>query len=371
MFSYFHFSERRKPTVAYLLFYFFMSLGFLTKGLPAILFAGFTMVAWHIYQRDTKKLFTWPHLSGVLLGLTMVVIYFIPFISKGDFQTLLNTLWGQSIERAQATTFSKRILSFFAFPLLLLKDIMPAALLLLVIKFSSLKKIIRQNSFILFCSIVFAVNIWVYWISPESRSRYHYMFHPLLIFILVFGYVHADSYNRSTKILNSILLGLSWLLLIVLAAGIIVVPMVLKTTGIQWVIPVTLPVAVLIFWWGRRVKWSPLFLLVILMLLVRLPYGWITHMERSQNSQASKDRLSGIEMAKIVQGSPVYLLDSTRISTTISYYLQRDLNRIVPYSDNVEAESFYILPDSVLQKNMMVQWQFTYHGNPFSLVKAQ
>lgn len=370
-FSYYYFTVQKKQAFAFGMFYLFMALGFLTKGLPAVLFAAFTIVFWHWFKGSFANLFSRDHILGLIPGLVILMVYFIPFVAKGDFQTLLSTLWGQSIERAEAPSFSGRVVSFFTFPLKLLKDVVPAAFLLLTFRFSSFKEFLRKHDFFAFCFLVFAANIWVYWISPDSQSRYHYMFHPLIILPLVYQYLRFEGKTSFKTFIHKLFIVLSWFFLLVLAAGIIAVPLALPTKGISWIVPVVFPVAVAAIWLQKRYSWSPLFLVIILLLLLRLPYGLITHLERSQNSQASKDKGVAIEMARIIGTSPVYLWDKTRISTTISYYLQRDLERTVPYSNTLNSGSFYILADSVLQTGMAIRTKFTYQRNHFSLVEVR
>ena len=348
-----------------------MALGFLTKGLPAFLFAGLTVVIWNWYKGSLANLFSRNHILGLIPGLVILMLYFIPFITKGDFQTLLSTLWGQSIERAEAPSFSERVVSFITFPLKLWKDVVPAAFLLLTFRLSSFKEFLRKHDFFAFCFLAFAANIWVYWISPDSQSRYHYMFHPLIILPLVYQYIRFEDKGSFKTFIHKFFILLSWFFLLVLAAGMIAVPLALPTKGISWIIPLVFPVAVAAIWLQKRYSWTPLFLVIILLLLLRLPYGLITHMERSQNSQASKDKAVAIEMARVIGHSPVYLWDKTRISTTISYYLQRNLERTVPYSSTLSSGSFYILADSVLQTEMAIRTKFTYQGNPFSLVEVK
>jgi hypothetical protein len=108
-----------------------------------------------------------------------------------------------------------------------------------------------------------------------------------------------------------------------------------------------------------------------MLILLRGPYGYITGMERAQHSQASKDKAVAIEMAKLAGDQRIYLADSTRISYTISYYLQRDLGKIVPFTFERNPGDFIILPDSLLLDRYDVKKQFLYQGQPFSLVKVK
>jgi hypothetical protein len=107
------------------------------------------------------------------------------------------------------------------------------------------------------------------------------------------------------------------------------------------------------------------------MLVLRLAYGYITGEERRQHSNASKDKKAGIEMAAIIKKENIYLLDSTRISTTISYYLERDLGRIAPYTFQPKQGDHVILADSVITPAMQVEKQFLYQDHPFSMVKMK
>jgi hypothetical protein len=162
-----------------------------------------------------------------------------------------------------------------------------------------------------------------------------------------------------------------WVITVLLAAALFLLPFFLKTEGVWWTLPVGLCIALLFLVVSKKAGWSPVYLTVLMLILLRGPYGYITGMERAQHSQASKDKAVAIEMAKMAGDQRIFLADSTRISYTISYYLQRDLGKIVPFTFNKKKGDLVIMPDSLLTGNLEVKKTFLYQDTPFSLVKVK
>ncbi len=369
-FGFFHFLQTKHRLIAYGVFYFFLALAFLTKGLPAILFAGFTLTGWALWNRSWKILFCWQQFAGLALFLVVAGLYLLPFLSAGDMDILLNTFWSQSVERtAGGQSLWERVQAFLLFPVSLVKDIFPAALLLLTFSIPKFRSYMREHTLFAFCMIAFAANIWVYLISPDSRSRYLYMFHPLLILPLVHFYLQADPLSKGKQIVQRIFLILPYVICAILGMALILVPMFLKVPGAMLVTGLCLIGALFLFLFARKGFDNPIYLTVLLLFLIRLAGGWITSSERGQNSQAAKDERAGIEMAKLIGEKPIYLKDSTRISTTISFYLQKKLGRIVPFSPNIQPGEMMILQKDSLLPSTKALFHFDYQGNTFSLVE--
>jgi 4-amino-4-deoxy-L-arabinose transferase-like glycosyltransferase len=368
--GYFHFSEKQKWTVAFLCVYFFMALAFLTKGLPALLFLGFTIIAWQGYQKKWQALFSPGHFVALAVFLIMISLYFYPYIKKGDFNTLVQTLWSQSLERTtNESNFFKRLLLFITFPISLWKDILPASLLILFFSRAPFRTWMKENRLFAFSMILLIVNIWIYWISPDSRSRYLYMFHPLLIWMLVWAYHHGDIPFKWQAIVNSIYKVIPYLIVVLLLAANFLIPIFLPDVNAGWLLAFVSVFAISMLWISQRGGWLPIFRLSVFLLILRLPFGYITSTERSLNSQASIDKKVGGEMAEIIGDQPVYMRQGTRISTTISYYLQQKSGRIIPYTSQYQIGDFIILPEKDFTKGMISKLNFTYQGETFSLVK--
>lgn len=197
------------------------------------------------------------------------------------------------------------------------------------------------------------------------------MFHALLLFPAVWAYAQQPLPRRMQLWVEGFFRYLPYLLVFVLGAGMFAVPFFLKTGGAWWTLPVGLAVALLLLYGARKAGWPPVYLTIVMLILLRGPYGYITGMERKQHSQAATDKKVAIDMAGIIGLHPVFLADSTRISYTISFYLERNLGRVVPFSFEKPAGAYLILPDSLITEAMLPQRQFLYQGTPFSLVKVK
>lgn len=369
-FTFFHYMQTNRRLAAYGLFYFFLLLAFLTKGLPAILFAGFTLVGWAFWNRSWKILFCWQQFAGLALFLLLAGLYLLPFLTQGDMDILLSTFWNQSVERtAGGQSVWERVQAFLLFPVGLLKDIFPASLLLLTFTVSGFRNYMKQNQLFVFCVIVFVANIWVYLVSPDSRSRYLYMFHPLLILPIVQVFLQSSPLSKMTVWVNRIFSFLPYLIAGILGLALFLVPIFLKVNGAILVLSICFAGALFFLWIAKKEKYNPIYLTVLMLFLVRMAGGWITNSERGQNSQAAKDRVAGVEMARIIGNSPIYLPDSTRISTTISFYLQKELGRMVPFSADPKSGDFLILSKNISPDAQPFLYKFDYQGNTFVLIR--
>jgi 4-amino-4-deoxy-L-arabinose transferase-like glycosyltransferase len=369
-FALFHFHQQNRLLAAFGWYYFFMSLGFLTKGFPSLVFCGFSLLAWFGYLRKMPQLLTWQHAAGFFVLVLVMGAYSIPFLAAGDAQTLYATLWSQSLERTAAgISWSRRLLSLVLFPLQLFADVVPGSLFLLLISRRKWKAAVAAHPLMAFCVVVFVANVWVYWVSPGTASRYHYMFHPLMMLVAAHFCAEAWRQQGLAKVLRLFLRYLPLLLVVVCVAGAVVLPYFIPTRGIGWVLPATALLMLGLYAWHQKVDLPHYLLAPLVLIALRFGFGWVVSAERGQHSQAARDKQTAGYMAKMIGSDKVYLLDSTRISYTISYYLQRDLKRIVPFKQSPAPGDWVIAPDSLLSAGLRTRLAFTYRGVAFGLAR--
>lgn len=181
-FGIYHFFEKKKWVVLFTVVYLLTSIGFLTKGLPSLVFTPISLLAWFIYKRKFMMLISWQHALGIIIFALTAGGYFLAYSQYNDPSGFVNDLWSQSSERTliekSAMDFVKHV---FSFPLTILKDILPASLFLIFLFDKDVRARWWKNDVVRFCIILFAANIIVYWVSPGARTRYIYMLYPLLI----------------------------------------------------------------------------------------------------------------------------------------------------------------------------------------------
>ncbi len=164
----------------YLGAYLLAALAFLLKGLPALVFLGLTLVVYQWFKNSWTKLFSWDHLLGVLSLVAVLGGYLLAYAQVNSIESLLGVFFDESAKRTIAQhSFSESIREWMWFPFEMLYHFLPWSLLAFLALDRSALASVKRHSFMVFCLIVFAANIWIYWFSPEVYPRYLIMFTPL------------------------------------------------------------------------------------------------------------------------------------------------------------------------------------------------
>lgn len=186
--------QRQKPAFFFPIVYFLLAIGILTKGLPAVLFLGFTLIAYLSFERKLKYLWSPTHFLGILIGFGIPALYFYQYGRYQDVGFYLANLVGEATEKS---AFQKDWLAVLKqttlFPFKLLLFIAPWSLIIFTrfFKRDSLK--IDGNALLKFALIFIAANIWLYWLSPKSGPRYLYPFLPALTLLTAY-WVYQSKY---------------------------------------------------------------------------------------------------------------------------------------------------------------------------------
>src|SRR5262249_22012942 len=109
---------------------------------------------------------------------------FYAYSFYNDPLNYFHDLWTQSSNRTVVHTgFAPLLLHVIKFPFLVIKDTLPVSLFIPLLFRKEAWRSVRESELLQFCILVFLSNILVYWISPGTRSRYHYMLYPLLVIV--------------------------------------------------------------------------------------------------------------------------------------------------------------------------------------------
>jgi 4-amino-4-deoxy-L-arabinose transferase-like glycosyltransferase len=187
--SIYRFSSNRKWKLLFLSAYACMSLAFLLKGLPALVFLGLTLVAWLVYIGEWRRLFRPEHFLGISLSILILGDYLIVYNIQHDALQLLRVFL---LESSKATPveqgFWATFRHLFVFPFDLIYHFLPWTILFVFLIRKDLLRKFGKHTFLIFCALTFLANIWVYWLSPRVFPRYLFMFLPLLFYIFFYFY---------------------------------------------------------------------------------------------------------------------------------------------------------------------------------------
>ena len=183
-----HFGKKENWQKLFLFSYLLFSIGFLLKGLPALVFQGISIITALILFKNLKqRIFSKEHILGALIGIIPTLIYYFLYANSVSLQHVFSILTDQSLQRtATHHGFLKTIIHLFTFPLEQFYHFLPWALLAIPYFHPKFRTWLKEDDFIRFCFWMMLVNIPVYWISVQVYPRYLLMFVPL--FTLV-GYV--------------------------------------------------------------------------------------------------------------------------------------------------------------------------------------
>lgn len=179
--SVYHEFQRGRLWHLFLLSYSLTAVGFMMKGLPAIVFQGFTLVSFFVYQKQFKQLFTFKHIVGGLLFLLIIGIYYFIYNQYNTLSSVFPTLLSESSKRTAAVFgIWKTILHLFTFPFEMVYHFLPWSILVIYFFTKNAWQEIRKDTFIAFNVLLFFANIIVYWFSVEVYPRYLLMLTPLI-----------------------------------------------------------------------------------------------------------------------------------------------------------------------------------------------
>lgn len=372
-FSIFHFYEQRKYLALFLFTYFFTALGTLTKGFPSIVFIGISLPVFFLYNRDFKRLFSWPHFAGIFLYLFIVAGYFWIYAQYNHLDDYFAAMWSQSSER---TVLENSILSaiahLFTFPFETLKNIAPAALLLLFTFRKDLWPTLQQNRLIVFCLFIFLSNIIVYWISPGTRSRYVYMLYPFPVMILMYAYLR---YNvRERGVLKNIIFTRTITVLIILGVlaclALPFIPPLQEVGGMVWLTLLFAPACGILLWFHLRKPAYSLIQLILLTILLRLVFDFTVLPYRATHTGAYQDKLDAQAISELTHNSDLHLFEDTRFSLSTVFYIERERKQVLSRKYEQRTEGFYLADPALLStQDYQIFYTFTYENREFLLIK--
>ena len=368
--SIFFFYQRKQWLRLFIVIYVITAFTFLAKGLPSIVFQGFTILALLAYTRNFKKIISWQHIAGGLICLLIIGAYFFNYYQYNpNLQGYFSTIWDQSSQRTGAKAgLGKTLVHIMQFPFEHLFHLFPVSILVLFCFHKKFWQGLMQNEFLKFVTITFLANIWVYWLSPETRPRYLLMLYPLVFIVWSHAfYTYRANFPKISKTVKYVLFGLAALV----TAGI---PAALFF-GLQAFVPYLTFKVGLIFILGASFTWliyrfkNEYFLPFIgFLLVVRLAFSWFILPHRLHNLDSNYYRQAAIEMGRISKGGPLYFYQykpdvlAIPFHDRLIFYMERTRMQKVKFVATDAMPGYYFTFDREI-KNPRAELIKTYESN--------
>lgn len=349
MLAVFHFEQQERYAVLFLLAYGLGGLGFLTKGIPSVLFTGLTVVGWLGYRRKWKVLRSGYHFLGMLLFALIVGGYYYIYARYEDPAPFLARLFTESSDRLLVENPVVRLLThLFTFPLHIVKDLLPGSILLVYLLRKDLWRVLRRQPLIAFAVVAVLINLPPYWLSPDARLRYIYMLYPLFLLILIYAWQQRAALRSRWR--DRLLRGILLVIHAVLPLGALALLWVEDMQFLPGLFPVCTGFALffglLAFLQFRHPAWQwPLFFIAVAGL--RLYFDLTILPQRAHDSNAQVEREAAQEIARLVPAEDtIRVLAGSPVSYILLVYLKKQRNQPVIQTPKELPDQYYLLHGS-------------------------
>ena len=351
-YSVYHFFERKAWYWLFIAAYGLAGIAFLMKGLPSVVFVGATLFIWFTVNREFKRLFYLPHFVGLAVFVLILGSFYLTYGQYNELGIVFKTLFTESSKRT-AVRFGiwPTILHLFTFPFEMLYHFLPWSFFSLFMIRKDFWQNVKENRFIYFLTVTFAINIIPYWTSVEVFPRYLLMLAPVIFTISL--YFYKMKYEEWTKahqvteygfLLLSALTGLTTI-------GVFFIPETQQTENIGWKVALLL----LLFFVGLLVMfyYRPARLIAFgwVLLTFRLAFDWFVLPARHADSWHIPFKENVVAAAEASKGKPLIQNYDGVMGHFSGFYFSTVRDTIVPIEpNNTSPENLIICGPNQLQE---------------------
>ena len=341
----YHYGTRKKYWHMYIISYVLASIAYLLKGLPAFVFVGCTMMAFHYMDKSLKKIISIPHIAGGLCMVTILGGYYMMYGVYNESTSVVPGLLDQSTQRTPLRHgIWRTIKHIFIYPFDNIFHFLPWSVLGVMFLRRDIWNIIKRNRYIHYVSICFLANIFVYWISPGTYPRYILMLIPLIFTVLVYLYSIEEEGWRLLllrRLYQVIIVAVPFVV-----AGLIGIDEVKQIDGYQWKIGVLflalVGLAVIYF----KDQGYRLFFLVMLVLLLRIGFNWFMMPIRQEKDFGTIAKNQAAVIGKKYKNVKLELYKNAKLDHTSSFYIARERGVINYRNLAPDEDDIYLIVDT-------------------------
>jgi len=355
--------------------YLLAAVGFLTKGFPSPIFVGATFVVLAAVNKDWKLLLNYRHLLGLAIFIALVGGYFLLYNHYNDASIFFNKILSQSSDRtADKANFKTFVTHFSSFPLVTIKDILPATIFILLLLLRPVRKAFFPNKKLVLMLLVFLLNYAVYWVSPGTESRYIYMLYPLLIIPMVkcFQIFVAGDFKLKVYLQKGLA---SLAILAAIALGIVsfVIPESNNfIIAISLILGLSLLMLGVVFW--QKVN-HQLILMLLIVVVFRIWFNVVVLPARANEGPRADDKALALQWVNLIEDKKLYFLYPKYpgvFPLESAYYFQKEANQILAVKP-IDCENYFLTNDNELKTidkgEIETTFTFNWRNNPYKIVK--
>lgn len=327
--------------------YLLAAIGFLLKGLPAVVFLGISLLAYFFWCKKWRPFFSLRHVGGMAVFGAVVGSYYALYAQQNGLEKVFTTLFNESAKRTFVEHgIGKTILHFFTFPFEMWYHFLPWTLLAVYFFRKKALAHILGNRFVTWNALACVTTVLPYWASVEVYPRYLLMHVPMVFTVLFYlHFIHKEQGSKAVKWLETTLQGLTWLMLAASFAPLfwkevqdfphlyIKVGFLAAATG-------------LLLWGYRRWEAQRFLAFVAVLLVARIGFDWFVLPTRYHVDFNNEVRRTSVEAVEKADGRPIHIYKhSLDVQPVTGYYFTRETGDILRKKlvGDFSKDDFYIL----------------------------
>ncbi len=315
--------RRKQYLWLFLAAYLITAITWLMKGIPALVFAGISLLVLFISQKQYKMLFNWRHFAGIGLFLALLSVYYLAYFTINDItpDKLFGTLFEQTTRRTVVRFgILHTVRHLFMFPLEMLYHFLPWTILTLALLARGMLRKIWSSAFLRYNILLLAFNIIVYWTSPEVYPRYILMLVPLYFAVVSFAYTQLRARGHIIATIIEYAFGIMLILFIIVPYTSLFLE-VFKVVRNRLLISVLLSISIaaigIIYWRSSRTR---LLWFAIGLLVLRIGFDLIVLPTRQHNTVEVLMKESAIALAEETSDEELYCYWNPGYEPDFYYY---------------------------------------------------
>lgn len=341
----YHYGTKQKYWHMYIIVYVLGAIAYLLKGLPAFVFIGFTLIAYHYINKSLKSILSLPHIIG---GLTMLAIlggYYSLYEVYNESSSVVPGLLDQSTQRTPMRHgLWKTIKHIFSYPFENIFHFLPWSVLGVMFLRKDIWRIIQANRYIHYVSVCFLANIIVYWISPGTYPRYILMLIPLIFTVLIYLYSKEKEGWRLLllrRLYQVVIIAVPFIALTVV--GLDEVPQI---DGWKWKVSLLLVglLGLSVIYFKDR-PYRPFFI-VMLVLILRIGFDWFVMPIRQAEDFGTIAKQHAIKIGEKYKDKKLGIYKNGKLDHTASFYIATQREAITYRNSDTSDEDLYLIIDT-------------------------
>lgn len=335
-------SNKNKNIQLFMFSYILCTIAFFLKGLPACTFQAFTLLGVFVYRKRFCDLISFSHLAGIAFFTICLSAYYYEYGTYGSIETALRALISQSTQRTPVSTSMLETASHaLHFPFQFILDFLPFSLLILFCFDKKILSKLKENDFVFTSIVILGANIWLYWLSAETRPRYLFMFLPMFFTIAFYSFEKFKTEKIEIKIRLFVFVVVACLLI-----TLCIIPFLQRFIFISnkfWIsaFSISILIALSLFFYKKRI--SSFLMLALTLIILRADFDLFILPLRKKEAPESMNKNVGIELAKLTIHKPLYTLYKAPMNDDIRFYATLYRGEIILNKNEKPKEGVYYI----------------------------